>query len=231
MTTAQRGRPGPRRNLTDGAIVEAALQLLDRRGADAVSIRGIAAELGVAPNALYTYFPDKAAVLRAVADRLIGEYDLSALADPARPWRQRLHDLALSLRSRLLDHPGATAMLLGAPMDGPRALALGEALLALLVEAGLDERDSARASYLLIVYVLGSIALEAAEVEPTRPAPPEAQRVAARRAAFDAVPAEAYPLTAASADVMSRYITTEQFRWGLDRVVDGFAGPVGPAQE
>ncbi|WP_059009974.1 TetR/AcrR family transcriptional regulator [Streptomyces specialis] len=172
MTKAQRGRPGPRRTLTEDAIVEAALRLLDRGGADAVSMRAIAAETGCAPNALYTYFPDKAAVLRAMADRLLGEYDLDALTDPAVPWRQRLHDLALRLRSRLLAHPGATAVLLGAPMDGPRALALGEALLGLLAEGGLGERDAARASYVLIVHVLGSVALEAAELDPTRPLPP-----------------------------------------------------------
>ncbi|MFI5532242.1 TetR/AcrR family transcriptional regulator [Kitasatospora sp. NPDC051853] len=223
MTTAQRGRPGPRRTLTAEAIVDAALRLLDRRGAEAVSVRGIAAELGVAPNALYTYFPDKSAVLRAVVDRLVGEYDPAALADPARPWRDRLHGLALSLRARLLAHPGAAGLLLGAPMDGPRALALGEALLELLAGAGLDERDAARASYLLIVYVLGAIALEAAELDPALPVPPEADRVAARRAALDAVPEETYPRTAAAARTVSRYITTEQFRWGLDRVLDGLA--------
>ncbi len=61
----KRGRPGPRRALTEDEILDAALSLLDEGGAAAASIRGIAAKVGVAPNAVYTYFPDKAAVVKA----------------------------------------------------------------------------------------------------------------------------------------------------------------------
>jgi len=222
---APRNRPGPRGTLSRELIVDAALRLLDSSGPDAMSIRGIAAALGVAPNALYTYFPDKTAVLRAVVDRLIGERAVAALEDAGRPWRQRIHDLALELRAGLLSHPGAASLVLGAPMDGPQALALGERLLAVLIDAGLERDDAARACYLLIVYLLGFVALEAAEVDPTRPAPAEHERVAARRAGFDAVSAQTYPHTAASAAVMARYITTEQFTWGLDRILDGLTGP------
>ncbi|MEV4642429.1 TetR/AcrR family transcriptional regulator [Actinoplanes sp. NPDC049548] len=218
---APTSKPGPRGILSVQVIVDAALRLLDDKGPDAMSMRGIATELGVAPNALYTYFPDKAAVLRAVVDRLIGEHAVAALAATERPWRQRIHDLALELRAGLLRHPGAAGLVLGAPMDGPQALALGERLLDVLAEAGLDQDDAARASYLVIVYLLGFVALEAAEVDPTRPAPPEDERVASRQAGFDAVSAAEYPRTAASAGTMARYITTEQFAWGLDRLLDG----------
>ncbi|GAA3893038.1 hypothetical protein GCM10022243_67530 [Saccharothrix violaceirubra] len=216
-------KPGPKRTLSEEAIVAAALELLDDRGAEAVSVRGIASRVGVAPNAIYTYFPDKAAVLRAVVDRLIGEEGPALLTGDA-PWRDRLRDLALRLRADLLRHPGAAALVAGAPMDGQRALELGERLLDVLAEAGLEPDDAARASYALIVYILGAIALEAAELDPTRPAPPEAERIAARRAAFGAVPADAYPRTARAADVIAGYVSTDQFVWGLDRFVTGLVG-------
>jgi TetR/AcrR family transcriptional regulator, tetracycline repressor protein len=222
---AARTRPGPRGTLSSESIVDAALRLLDESGPDAMSMRGIAGALGVAPNALYTYFPDKAAVLRAVVDRLIGAHAVAALGDSTRPWRRRIHDLALELRAGLLSHPGAASLLLGAPMDGPQALTLGERLLDVLIDAGLARDDAARACYLLIVYLLGFVALEAAELDPTRPAPAEHERVTARQAGFDAVPAATYPHTAASAAVMARYITTDQFTWGLDRILDGLTGP------
>jgi hypothetical protein len=162
-----------------------------------------------------------AAVLRAVVDRLIGDQAIAVLEDAGRPWRERIHAFALDLRTGLLRHPGAAGLLLGTPMDGPQALALGERLLDVLAVAGLDGDDAARAGYLVLVYLIGFVALEAAELDPTRPAPPEDARVAARRAGFAAVPASAYPRTAASAATMARYITTEQFTWGLDRVLDG----------
>lgn len=214
-------KPGPKRSLSEEAIVGAALKLLGERGGDAVSMRSIAGEVGVAPNAIYTYFPDKAAVLRAVVDRLVGEQSLDVFADHTMPWRQRIQEVALGLRARLLDHPGATRLLLGAPMDGPKALEFGERLLDVLAEAGLSEEDAARASYTLIVYLLGSIALEAAELDPAKPAPPEEERVTERRRSFEAVPAQAFPRTAASADVMAAYISTDQFLWGLERLLHG----------
>ena len=70
---ARRTRPGPRRALTEDDILDAALSLLDDGGPAAASVRGIAAKVGVAPNAVYTYFPDKAAVVTALAERLLGQ--------------------------------------------------------------------------------------------------------------------------------------------------------------
>lgn len=133
-------------------------------------------------------------MLRAVVDRLVGEQSLDVFADRTVPWRRRIQEVALGLRARLLD---------------------------VLAEAGLSEEDAARASCTLIVYLLGSIALEAAELDPAKPVPPEEERVAERRKGFEAVPAQAFPRTAASADVMAAYISTDQFLWGLERLVDG----------
>ena len=83
--------------------------------------------------------------------------------------------------------------MIGGPMDGPHALALNERLLELLADAGLDPTDAARAAYLLIVYVFGSIALEVADVHQPGPLPAESERIAARRRAFAATPAERFP--------------------------------------
>ncbi|MFI1393431.1 TetR/AcrR family transcriptional regulator [Streptomyces sp. NPDC020681] len=219
--TPGRGRPGRRRTLDEQDILDAAMRLLTTRGADAVSVRGIAAEVGVAPNAVYTYFPDKAAVLRGLVEQILGEVDHGDFADPDLPWRERIHALVADIRTRLLARHGAIELLLSGPMDGPNALALGETLLAILADAGLGDDDAARAQYLLIVHVLGSVALEAAELDRHAPAPPEAQRIAARRTALRAVPAGLYPRTAAAGEVMAGFVSTEQFAWGLDRVLDG----------
>jgi hypothetical protein len=107
------------------------------------------------------------------------------------------------------------------PMDGPRTTALNERLLGLLIDAGLDPADAARATYLLIVYVLGSIALEVADETDPGPLPPEDARVARRRATYDQIPAEMFPRSAAAGPTMARFITTEQYLWGLRRILDG----------
>lgn len=224
MAPVGRGRPGPRRALTEDEILDAALALLDEGGPAAASIRGIAAKVGVAPNAVYTYFPDKAAVIRALVERLLGDSDRGVFADRDRPWRERVEGLAIDLRERMVAHPGAAALLMSGPMDGPRATALGEQLQELLVQAGIDPVAAARSTYLLIVYVLGSIALEVADEAEPGPLPSEADRIADRRRVFDQIPAEVFPRSAAAAPTMATYISTDQYLWGLRCVLDGISG-------
>src|SRR4051794_36613540 len=224
MSTPAAGarRRGSRRALTETEILDAALGLLDDGGPEAASVRGIAARVGVAPNAVYTYFPGKAAVLKALAERLLGEADHDVFADRERHWRDRVEALALELRERLSAHPGAVGLMVYSRMDGPNALALNERLLQLLADAGLDPVDAARASRIFFVYVFGSLVLEVAGMQQTGPPRPEAERVATRLSTFSATPADRFPLSAAAATTMAAYISTEQYLWGLHRVLDGF---------
>jgi TetR/AcrR family transcriptional regulator, tetracycline repressor protein len=217
----KRGRRGPRRALTEDEILDAALSLLDQGGSTAATMRGIAAKVGVAPNAVYTYFPGKAAVVKALVERLLGEVDHDVFADRTQPWRRRVEALALELRQRLSAHPGAVPLMIGGPMDGPHALALNERLLELLADAGLSSVDAARAAYLLIVYVFGSIALEIADLDQPGPLPPESERIATRHLALAATPANHYPRAAAAAATLAGYISTQQYLWGLHRLLDG----------
>jgi AcrR family transcriptional regulator len=180
----------------------------------------------VAPNAVYTYFPDKAAVVQAIVEHLLGQVDHAVFADRHVPWRQRIESLALELRDRLTAHPGAVNLMIGGPMNGPHALALNEHLMGILMDTGLTPKDAAKAAYLLIVYVFGSIALEVADSGEMHRLPPEAERIAARQANLSAIPADTHPISAAAAGTMAGYVSTEQYVWGLRKVLEGItAGP------
>lgn len=214
-------RPGPRRVLSEGEILDATLDLLDEGGIESASIRAIAARVGVAPNSVYTYFPSKAAVLQGVVERILGEVEREAVVDTARPWREQVESLALQVRERVLAHPGALPLMVSAPMDGYNALTLHERLLDLLGAAGLTPEEAARATYLLTVFVFGSTALNVADVPDVGPPPPEADRVAARGQRLSSIPPEAFPLSVAANGTVATYITREQFLWGLHRLLDG----------
>ena len=212
--------PGPARTRTQEELLAAALRLVDEGGAGALSVRSVAAAVGVAPNAIYTYFPTKSALVAALADHLLA--DLATAPDGLeRPGRQQVAELAHGLREVLLAHPGAVPLVLGSAFDGPNALAAGERLLAALEHAGLAPADAARASYLLQIYVLGSVALDVAELDPTAPRPDDATRAAQRLAALSGIPAGSFPRTAATTQVVAAYTSEEQFRWGLARLLDG----------
>ena len=225
-TPGKRRRPGPRRALTEDEILDATLRLLDEGGANGVSIRGIAAKVGVAPNAVYTYFPDKAAVIRALVDRLFGEIDHGVFADRTRPWRQRVESLAVELQARLAAHPGAVTLMIGQPRIGPHALTLGERLLELFADAGLTPTSAARASHLLFGYVFSSVALDVADLNQPG-SPSTAERIAARHQAFAAAPADQFPRVVAAAATMASVISTEQYLWGLHRLLDGITSSQG----
>jgi TetR/AcrR family transcriptional regulator, tetracycline repressor protein len=227
-STVPQGRPGAGRTLSEDEILDATLSLLDEGGVAAASVRGIAGRVGVAPNAVYTYFPDKTAVLSALVERLLGEVDQEALADRSTPWRERVEFVALELRSRLMAHPGAVTLMSGGRWRARTRWASGSGCSSCWPTPGLDPTEAARASYLLITYLFGSMALEVAELAEPGPPPPEPERVAARLIGYSAVPAEAFPRTAAAAETLARYISTEQYLWGLRRVLDGIDRTAAP---
>lgn len=57
-------------------IITAAQRLLDKEGADAVTMRRVATAVGITPMAIYRHYPDRAALLNALANT--GFEDLAA---------------------------------------------------------------------------------------------------------------------------------------------------------
>jgi len=70
--TRPRGRPARGQGVTRDAILDAALALLDEDGDAGLTMRSLAARLGVTPMSLYHHATDRAGLLRALSDRLYG---------------------------------------------------------------------------------------------------------------------------------------------------------------
>lgn len=209
-------KPGPRRSISQADIVDSAFGILEQKGFAAVSVRGVAAALGLTPTAMYTYFPSKNALLRAMVEQVLSTLDLDAARDAAVPWRDRLHALAAELRLRLAEHTGAMVLITSGPLDGPHALALNESLLAGFTGEGMPLADAARAAHAVRAQVLGASALDAA-------ARAGEASVAAERSALWSEATD-YPLTEA-ADALAAD-DDAGLAWALDRLLDGFAAVV-----
>lgn len=212
--------------LTRDQLVDAALGLLDRHGPTGLSMRRLADELGVHPNALYTYVADRAALERAIADRLLRLADPSLLDGPQTQWRERLLAFARSTRAVLRLHPGAMDCFLNHPLPGDADLDIGEAMLRCFVDAGLAPEDASRATYVASLYVLGFTAFDIAETSGIPPLPDDLERAAARAAALGDVDAERHPLMAATAATAATWVDSATYEWGLDRLIDGLTGSV-----
>ncbi len=201
-------------------MVTAALEVVDASGPEGLSVRSVAARLGINPNALYTYVSSRADLEKAVVERVLGDAEVDLLTAD-EPWRDRLAAFALSLRATIMRHPAVARLMMTAPMDGPRALLVGERIIGALLDGGLGVADAGRGAYALIVQVIGGVALEAAETNGMPPVPPEAERIAGRRVALGYLDPAAWPHAAATVDVMAGWVGTEQFEWSLRRLLDG----------
>src|SRR3954447_13719655 len=100
---AVRGRGIPR-NLSRERIVTAALTLVRESGVSMLSMRRLAADLDATVAITYHYFPNKAAVVEAVADVVVDA--VLATDNPRADWRERLLNLMLVQDRELLRHPG-----------------------------------------------------------------------------------------------------------------------------
>jgi len=127
-------------NLDLEAVVDAAVSLGDDGGLDAVSLRRVAARLGVTPMALYRYVESKDDLLDAMADRL---YEGLALpdADADAEWWHGLAELARSTRRVRLARPWS-APLFARPLRGLNAHAVDEALQGALRNAGFSAAET-----------------------------------------------------------------------------------------
>ena len=132
------GRP----RLTKSAVVGRALQLADRGGVEAVTIRRLATELGVTPMALYWHFRSKDELLAALSERIWDEMDLDV--DRTAPWLDQLRAMLESLVGVLRAHPSGAQLVLTHEKESEGSLRAAELALGLLRGAGFNAEQASQ---------------------------------------------------------------------------------------
>jgi AcrR family transcriptional regulator len=165
----RRGRPA---KLSRDSILAAALALLDREGADALTMRRLGSELGVEAMSLYRHFADRAALLEALADRLASELEPAPCGDD---WAEALREFAAALRALARRHPAAFALLSARVLLAPSALPAIEEVLASLRRGGFTPARAVLAYRILASFARGYALSEldgfALELAPEVPLP------------------------------------------------------------
>ena len=203
--------------LTRERVVAEALAVISVDGAQALSMRAIAARLGVVPGALYRHVRSKEQLYDLVLDAVLAEVDLQA--DPHAPWSGQVATLARRLRAVLEDHPGVAALLKTRDPLSPTSLALAEAFLAPLHAAGLPGREAALAFRLVYDYTLGF-----ALADPSSPAEQRLRDTATREqlhAFFRSLPASRFPTLAAHGAHAWDGNRDQRFTAGLETLLRG----------
>ncbi len=142
--------------LTKNAIVQAAFDLLDEAGMDGLTVRALAARLGVQAPALYWHVRGKQELLDEMATqvwRQIG--DVMAGLPAGLPWREVMAAYASAVRAGLLGHRDGAKAFSGTTLTDPDVVRRQEVTFSCLVRQGFALPDAARALVLLHDFAIG----------------------------------------------------------------------------
>ncbi|MCH0569119.1 TetR/AcrR family transcriptional regulator C-terminal domain-containing protein [Streptomyces sp. MUM 136J] len=225
---SDRGRYG---RLSRQRVLATALELVDREGLSALSMRRLGAELGVEAMALYRYAEGKDALLDGLVEALYLELAERLAAEAPDPgtepeWRAGLHRIARVTYDVCLTHPQAVPLLATRLLAVPlarRPLAVlqdHERVLGLLRRAGLDEAATAAAFRAFTAWLLGYVSVELRPVVDNPDEPEPAFRLGLHR-----MPAQELPVLRETTPVLAERGGPDGLAAGLDALLDRFTEP------
>ncbi len=215
---------GPRARVGADGIVSAAVRWADEHGLDALTMRALAAELGIGPMTLYSHVPDKATLTALMIDQVYSEYDI--LAPDNASWSESVRAIADANYRLYRQHGWMALARTEQPPLGPGTLGKYEAELGQLAVLGLDDEvlDSVLT---FVVNFARSAAVDSAAA--SRAAETNEQWwTSVSPLLQEVVRDDEYPLasrvgTAAGANLQGAYNADHEYRFGLDRVIDAVA--------
>ena len=138
-------------------MIAAAVDLIDSDGVDALSMRRLAARLGVTPMALYNHVADKHDLIAGVVSHVVRAIELPG-ADV--PWQARLREVFAALRQLYLDHPNIVPLIQASTTISAAQLGPMEVALDALIDAGLPMSRAREAWVALISLTNGHVAYQ-----------------------------------------------------------------------
>ncbi len=207
-----------RPQLTRERVVAEALTVIAKEGVEALTMRTLAARLGVVPGALYHHVRNKQQLQDLVLDGVLAEVDFHV--DHAQPWTQQIKVLAQRLREVLEQHPGVAGLLKTRDPLGPHSLALAEAFLMPLQAAGFPDRGAGLAFFLVVDYTVG-FAVSSPRTSVNEQRVRDATIRTQLHEFFRSLPPERFPALVALGEHVWLDNRDERFTAGLDVLVDG----------
>jgi AcrR family transcriptional regulator len=207
-----------REPLSRERVLRAAMELADREGIAALSMRNLARDLGVEAMSLYHYVERKEDLLAGIGDMVMQEIDLPT--GRAQDWKSAVRRMAVSHHDALKRHRWFHALGAAPARLGPGQLRYMEWLLRTLREAGFSPRMTHHAYHILDSHVVGSALWEAGIAA----AIPKGAMADLAMAVLERVPTAEYPYFHEHAQQHLGKLTKgdkHPFELGLDLVLDG----------
>jgi AcrR family transcriptional regulator len=199
--------------------MSAALDVVDRDGIEALTMRRLGHELGRDPMGLYRYAESHAAVLDGVAERVLGQL---AVATDGQDWRGCLRATAHDYRRLALAHPHAVPLIVTRPLTTPLGLRpLGtlrplEQLLDMLIRAGFEPVDALHVYRAYFGFLNGHVLNELQELVADPEESDDLLRLGLHR-----LPPNAFPRIRGLAAALADYDGAAELDRGLDILLAG----------
>jgi AcrR family transcriptional regulator len=207
-----------REPLSRDRVLRAAMDLADREGIAALSMRNLARELSVEAMSLYYYVERKDELLAEIGDMVMREIDLPR--GGITHWKSAVRQMAVSYHDALKRHPWVHALGPTPVRLGPGQLSYMEWLLRRLREAGFSPRMTHHAYHILDSHVVGFSLWEAGIVA----AIPKGAIADLAKTVLERVPIADYPFFHEHAQQHIGKVTKgdkHPFELGLDLILDG----------
>jgi AcrR family transcriptional regulator len=206
------GRPA---KISRAQLQRAALQLVDRHGLAGLSMRALAQRVGVGPMTLYNHVAHREDLEILLVDAVLAEVEWPKATQP--DWRAALRQLATAAWRAVRAHPAVIPLILTRRSRSLAVLQLSEALLDVLSRSGRSGTDLLAAFRAVQALIMGFAQVELAG--PLSRAAGERPQAVIRR--FRALPAQRYPHLIEIATAATRSKPEDEFRAGLDLLIDG----------
>lgn len=224
MTTLP-ARRRPRNSLDDAVIIEAALDAVAELGADGLTVPAVARRIGVRPTAVYWHFRRKEDLLEALDAHALQQFNALFPPLPDQSWRDSVRAYWTEYRRILRENPVLRELIV---VRWAMSLRSAEAVdlhfrridrqLAVLIAAGFSPEQAARAYHALSTYTRGCLLNERSAATPGGDSLDHRMP-----GTLVANPADLPALHAAAPYWNASFATDEDFRAGLETLLDGLA--------
>jgi AcrR family transcriptional regulator len=215
--------------ITRDVVLAAALELIDRDGADGLSMRRLARALGRDPMIIYRHAPNKAALLDGVAETVLAQLTVNP-ADP--DWTAQLRTVARDYRRLALAHPHVVPLLVTRPLATPLALRPHgtlrplEDILALLTRVGFSGPDALHIYRAIFGFLHGHVLNELQELIDNPDETDDLLRLGLHR-----LPIREFPRLRSLASVLACYDGATELERGLDILLTGLTTTLTPQRK
>ncbi|MFJ5708815.1 MULTISPECIES: TetR/AcrR family transcriptional regulator [unclassified Streptomyces] len=194
-------------------VVEGALKFLDTEGLDGLTMRKLGAALNVHGGALYRHFPNKAALLEAMANKLTEGVGAPL---PEAPWRDQIYVLGQRFRAAMLAHRDGARLVSGTHATGANSITAGSLVVDVLCGTGLAPAQAGSLAFSLYYYVLGHTLDEQNQAHP-----PEGWQSSENQLASTLTPEYAEAI-----ESLMHTDPAERFAYGLNTFIEGVASRI-----